>query len=196
MAGWHHWLDGCEFEWTPGVGDGQGGLVCCNSWGCRVGHDWATELNWTESFENTLMLGKIGGRRRRGQQRMRYLDGITDVMDMGLGGPWELVMDREAWHPAVHGISKSRTWLSDWTELIFHCIHVPHLLYPLICWWTFKLFISHRTNTLSWSLWHDQVALFLLYLEQRIIEGSAGTPHTGMSLLAVRYNRRWQIICY
>ena len=48
MAGWHHWLDGHEFEWTPGVGDGQGGLVCCNSWGRRVRHDWATELNWTE----------------------------------------------------------------------------------------------------------------------------------------------------
>ena len=46
MAGWHHWLDGCEFEWTPGIGDGQGGLACCNSWGCKVGHDWATELNW------------------------------------------------------------------------------------------------------------------------------------------------------
>ena len=48
MAGWHHRLDGHEFEWTPGVGDGQGGLACCNSWGCKVGHDWATELNWTE----------------------------------------------------------------------------------------------------------------------------------------------------
>ena len=48
MAGWHHWLDGHEFEWTPGVGDGRGGLACCDSWGCRVGHDWATELNWTE----------------------------------------------------------------------------------------------------------------------------------------------------
>ena len=47
MAGWHHWLDGCEFEWTQGVGDGQGGLACCNSWGRRVRHDWATELNWT-----------------------------------------------------------------------------------------------------------------------------------------------------
>ena len=48
MAGWHHWLDGCESEWTPGVGDGQGGLACCDSWGRRVRHDWATELNWTE----------------------------------------------------------------------------------------------------------------------------------------------------
>ena len=107
----------------------------------------------TDSFEKTLILGKFEGRRRMGWQRMKLLDGITYSMDMILSKLWELVIDREAWHDAVHGVANSQTWLSNWTELFPSGIPIISLWNLILSQTSLRwllliihLFLSHFTN--------------------------------------------------
>ena len=121
-------------------------------------------LMWrVDPLEKTLMLGGIGGRRRRGWQRMRWLDGITDSMDMSLSELRELVMDREAWRGEIHGITKIQTWLSDWTELnwTYRCTLTMPFLYLCRVSKIGPCGLSHQLRTYLVRTWHTLSHLIL-----------------------------------